>query len=166
MDDAAVAETVDYVAIRRLQSRYADVVTRNAWPELDDLFLPDTTIEVDTRSAEPMRFTGPGALGEFIAGAITKFDFFEFVILNTVIDLGASGDPDAATGRMYMCELRTDQATGAWVSSYGVYNDRYTRRDSRWWFAHRQYHSLARTDPEGTTEVFEFPHHLVTRKPV
>jgi len=164
MDDAALAETVDYVAIRRLQSRYADVVTRNAWAELDELFLPDATIEVDIRTADPMRFNGPAPLGEFIAGAIAKFGFFEFVILNTVIELTVGGDADAASGRMYMCELRTDAATGAWISSYGLYNDAYTRRDSRWWFAHRQYHSLARTDPEGTTEVFEFPHHLVSRK--
>ena len=40
MPDPA-AETVDYVAIQRLQAAYADVVNRRAWPELADLFRPD-----------------------------------------------------------------------------------------------------------------------------
>ena len=163
-DDAAVAETVDYLAIRRLQDAYADVVTRNAWAELGGLFLPDAVVEVDTRRGAPLRFTSPTELGEFIADAITTFGFFEFVILNTVVDVGAGGDADAAIARMYMCELRTDRATGEWVSSYGVYHDRYARRDGRWWFERRRYHSLARTDPAGKTEVFDFPHDLDSRK--
>ena len=39
------------VALWRLQSRYADVVTRRAWPELHDLFLPDTPVHIDTGTA-------------------------------------------------------------------------------------------------------------------
>jgi hypothetical protein len=59
MDDARLTETVDYVAIRRLQSAYADVCTRRAWAEFDGLFLPDALVEVDTRVGEPLRFVGP-----------------------------------------------------------------------------------------------------------
>ena len=33
-------ETIDYVAICRLQAAYADSVTRRAWSELGDLFEP------------------------------------------------------------------------------------------------------------------------------
>src|SRR5690349_12941994 len=66
MDDARVAETVDYVAIRRLQSAYADVCTRRAWTEFDGLFLPDALVEVDTRVGEPLRFVGPREIGDFI----------------------------------------------------------------------------------------------------
>jgi hypothetical protein len=157
MGDDAVAETVDYVAIRRLQDRYADVVTRNAWPELGDLFLPDAPIEVDLRAGDPMRFTGPTALGEFIAPAIEQFGFFQFVILNSVVDLAPDGDADTATGRMYMSELRTDRDTGAWVTSYGLYRDRYARHDGGWRFAQRRYCSLARTDTAGATEWFAIP---------
>ncbi|MFO7592107.1 MAG: hypothetical protein R6X23_14650 [Acidimicrobiia bacterium] len=40
-DAERIAEAVDHVAIRRLQSAYADVVSRRAWAELGDLFLPD-----------------------------------------------------------------------------------------------------------------------------
>jgi hypothetical protein len=39
---APPTETDDVVALWRLQARYADVITRRAWPELGDLFRPDT----------------------------------------------------------------------------------------------------------------------------
>jgi hypothetical protein len=156
-----IAETVDYLAIRRLQSAYADVVSRRAWPELGDLFLPEARVEVDTRTAEPLLFDGPGALGTFIAGAIERFGFFEFVVLNTRIEVGVGGDPGRADGRMYMCELRVEADTGEWNNAFGVYHDRYQRTEDGWRFAHRRYHSLARTAGEPhLAEVFGFPHHL------
>ena len=156
-----IAETVDYIDIRRLQSAYADVVSRRAWPELGALFLPDARIEVDTRTAEPLVFDGPDALGTFIAAAIERFGFFEFVVLNTRIEIGVDGDPERADGRMYMCELRTEADSGAWNNAFGVYHDRYRRVADTWRFEHRRYHSLARTaDASHLTEVFAFPHHL------
>lgn len=160
-DDDAIRETVEYVAVRRLQDAYADVVTRRAWPELRDLFLADAVVEVDTRRGDPMRFVGPDALGEFIGPAIADFDFFEFVILNTRIELGAGGDADAAAGRMYMCELRHDRETDRWMNAFGVYHDRYRRQGGRWWFEHRRYHSLARAAGQGT-ETFDFPDNVMT----
>ena len=154
-----IAETVDVLAIQRLQAAYADVVSRRAWPELGDLFLADARVEVDTRTAEVMVFDGPDALGAFIAGAIERFAFFEFVILNSVVALAADGDPDTATARVWMCELRTDAVTGEWNNAFGVYHDRYQRTDGTWRFAHRRYHSLARTaDAPHRAETFAFPH--------
>jgi hypothetical protein len=156
-----IAEALDYVEIQRLQSAYADVVTRRAWSELAELFRPDARVEVDTRRDEVLAFDGPDALGGFISAAIERFGFFEFVILNTRIEIGVGDDPNAASGRMYMCELRTEAASGEWNNAFGVYHDRYLRHDDRWWFEHRTYHSLARTaDAPHRAEVFDFPHHL------
>jgi hypothetical protein len=152
-----IEETVDYVAISRLQSAYADVVTRRAWPELATLFLADAPVHVDTVTNPVIELTGPQAVGDFIAGAIEKFEFFEFVVLNRVASIAPDGDPDRATGRMYICELRQELANGHWTQSYGVYHDDFRRVDGRWWFAERHYQSLART---GRAEVFPFPHHL------
>lgn len=152
-----MSETDDYVAIRRLQNAYADVVTRRAWAELPGLFVPDAPIEVDTRGGDPLTFAGGQALGDFISVAMARFEFFEFVILNTVIEIGVGGDGDAAAGRMYMCELRTEVESGEWTNAFGVYHDRYCRRDGSWRFERRRYHSLARTHPESLTEVFELP---------
>jgi hypothetical protein len=150
-------ETIDYVAITRVQARYADVVNRRAWPELGELFTADAPIRVDTVTAPAHDFVGPVALGEFIGGAIERFDFFEFVILNTVVDVGGDDDPDVATGRVFMCELRRERESGRFTTAFGVYHDRYVRTDGRWRFARRDYQSLARS---GRAEVFPFPHHL------
>ena len=161
MDDAHIAETVDYVAIRRLQSAYADVCTRRAWKEFDGLFLPDAVVEVDTRVGEPLRFVGPPAIGDFIGNAISGMDFFEFVVLNTRIEIGIGGDPDVAAARMYMQELRHETDSGRFTIVYGVYHDRLARAGGHWWFEHRRYHTLTRSSAEeGEWDVFEFPHHL------
>jgi len=148
-------ETVDYIAIRRLQSAYADIVTRRAWPELGEIFLPDLRLVLDRRTAEPLVFTGPGPIGDFIATAIGGLDFFEFVVLNTTVVLRHGGDPDVAAARMYMNELRHDATSGRWNTVYGVYHDVHRRVDGRWWFSSRRYHSLARTARD--MEVFPFP---------
>ena len=158
MDDSQIAETVRYVAVRRLQNRYADVVTRRAWPELAEVFLPDAVVELDTRTGAVLHLEGPTAVGEFIRDAVAAFEFFEFVILTHRLELSGAGDE--AQGRMYMCELR--QEAGRFTVAYGVYHDRYREIDGRWWIAGRRYHSLARSsaDDARDLDVFDFPHHL------
>ncbi len=147
-------ETIDYVAISRLQSAYADVVNRRAWSELASLFRPDAPVRIDTVTNPLVDVTGPGELGRFIGGAIERFAFFEFVILNAVVDIG--GDT-AATGRIFMCELRQERESGRFTRAFGVYHDDYCRHEDRWWFAARRYQSLART---GTDPVFAFPEEM------
>ena len=144
-------ETVDYIAIRRLQAAYADIVTRRAWDELAEIFRPDAEVIVDKMDGAPLVLSGPGGVGGFISGAIAHFDFFEFVILNTVIDI----DGDRATARMYIWELRHDPVGGR-SNAYGLYRDEYLRADDRWWFAGRRYQSLARTMTSDYA-VFPFP---------
>jgi len=149
-----VRETVDYIAIRRLQDAYADVVTRRAWAELRELFRPDAEVSVDVRFGEPRVLVGPEGIGAFIDVAIARFERFQFVVLGTRVDLGEA-DADRATARMYMCELRQSADDGHESIAYGVYHDDYVRADGRWWFARRRYHSLARTAPD--LAVFPFP---------
>ena len=66
IDDELVAEAVHDTGVRRLQHAYADVVNRRAWPELDQLFVPDAPVVVDRRAGEPLRLTGGPEVGEFI----------------------------------------------------------------------------------------------------
>jgi hypothetical protein len=144
-------DLVGYLGVTRLISAYADVVSRRAWDELDGLFEPETLIEVDTVTAEPLRFRGPGEFGSFVARSIERFEFFEFVVLNTVIDVAS---PSTATGRVWMVELRQDRASGGWSNAFGVYHDTYAASASGWRFAERHYQSLART---GRFKIFPFP---------
>ncbi len=154
MDDAAIRETVDYIAVRRLQNAYADIVTRRAWGELADIFLPDAAVTIDRRTLEPIVLQGPDTIGEFIEHAIAGLDFFEFVVLNTRVFLRHGGDDDRAVTRLYMSELRHDRSSGRWQTVYGVYHDQHRRVDGRWWFGDRRYHSLARSARDFDTFVF------------
>ncbi len=150
LDDA---ETRSTVAIQRLQAAYADAVTRRDWVDLRVLFEPEASVHIDTRTREPFTIDGPDALVDFIDGALRPFAFFEFVILNATVALEA--DPDLATGRVYICELRLD-GEGAWSEAYGLYRDRYRRRDGSWRIAGRTYSSVARRGPSGA-EAFTLP---------
>ncbi len=46
-------------------------------------------------------------------------------------------------GRVHLCELRL-HVDGSWTQAYGLYQDRYRRRDGAWRIASRRYSSLAR----------------------
>jgi len=154
--DPAVRRAVDELGVRRLQAAYGDAVTRRAWPELPEMFAAACTIELDLRDTPPRTFAGGAAIAEFIAGSIERFEFFEFAVLNAVVDVLDDG---AATGRMYMWELRQEVATHEWTNAYGLYRDRYTKvDDGRWVFADRRYSSLARGPRDGgPMAVFPVP---------
>jgi hypothetical protein len=139
-------ETDDVVALWRLQSQYADIITRRAWPELGEVFLPDTTVHLDTVTSPQRDIVGPEELGRFVGDAIERYDHFNFVILNTVVELDAA---EWAHGRIFMCEIRHDRATDTWPNAFGVYEDDYAKIDGRWWFAERHYRSMARSGPSG-----------------
>ena len=154
VSETLLQDTVDYIAITRLQNAYADAVTRRAWSEFHDMFLADAPVRVDTVTNAVIALTGAQEVGDFIGTAVERFEFFEFVPLSTRVALRAGGDADRATARLYICELRQDAASGHSTQAFGVYQDEYRRRDGRWWFARRDYQSLARS---GRGEVFPFP---------
>ena len=156
MDERRLENTVNYSEIRRLQDAYADIVSRRQWFELSEIFLPDTVLQLDLRERVLM-LTGPDEIGTFIDESVSQFEFFQFGVLGSRIHLRQHDNPNAATARMYMTELRQTHS-GHWSQIYGVYHDRFTRADGQWWFAHRRYHSLARNNMPAT--VFDFPHHL------
>lgn len=143
------------MAITRLQAAYGDAVTRRAWDELDALFAPGCPVTLDLRTGEPIALAGAAAVAEFVGASIERFEFFEFALLNAVVDLV---DDRTATGRMYMWELRQDATTHEWSNAYGLYRDRYELEGGRWRFAERRYSSLARTATGGEgMSVFEVP---------
>ena len=151
-------ETVEYVALRRLQNRYADIVTRRAWPELHEIMLDGCSLELNLGD-RTMRLDGPAAIGGFIGAALEEFSFFEFVILNTVMEIDLPAD--RAGARMYMQELRQDVDGGRRTNAFGVYHDRFERDGGgRWWFARRRYGSFSRTAAVGSAaeqDVFALP---------
>ena len=153
-DASQLQQAVDEWSIQRLQAAYGDAVTRRAWDELTPMFRDDCPIRLDLRTGTVRDLVGPEAIARFIAESIERFEFFEFALLNSVVQV----EGDAARGRLYMWELRQDAATGRWSNAYGLYRDRYERVDGRWVFARRDYSSLARSAPDGSgMEVFTVP---------
>ena len=148
LDDAG---TRSVVAVQRLQAAYGDADTRRAWAEVAALFETDAAVHIDARTREPFTLDGPAAVVAFIERSLESFRFFEFAILNAVVDLDTEA---TASGRVYICELRHDQA-GEWTQAYGLYRDRYVRRAGEWRIAGRHYTSLARTGPP--VESFALP---------
>lgn len=155
-DARAIEETASYVAIQRLLAAYADAVNRREWDEFGDLFLRDAPIDITPSAREPLQLAGPEALGRFIGNAIERFEFFQFVFLNSRLEIHL--DEDAATGRNFMCELRREGESGRWSQVFGVYHDRYCRIEGRWWFAQRSFHALAA--PGRDPAIFDFPESL------
>lgn len=143
MTDAQRDDTRDVVALLRVQSRYADIVSRRAWPELASLFVPDVDIEIDTVSGAVTRCSGAQEFIDFVSNAVARFDHFQFVILNSVVDIDDTGE--SADGRIFMCEIRHVADTDEWSTAYGLYQDRYRKIDGSWWITQRRYRSLART---------------------
>jgi ketosteroid isomerase-like protein len=149
-----IQETVDYIAITRLLSAYADAVNRRSWPSFVDLFTPDATVHIDTVTSPAFDLVGPAEVGQFISGAVERFEFFEFVILNTHVEMWPDGDHDVATARVFMHEIRIEHDGGRRTDAHGVYHDRYLRHGGRWVFAERHYQSLSRTP---RPDVFPLP---------
>ena len=151
MVDDELAVVIDHTAITRLQQAYADGVTRRDWSAVGALFLPDAVVTLDLVTRPPVELAGPEALVAFVSGAIERFAFFEFVILNAHVDLWPDGDRTAATARVFMCELRQDAGETERNDAYGLYRDTYRKVDGSWRIAGRSYRSMARY-PSG--EVF------------
>jgi hypothetical protein len=147
-------EMADFIAIQRLQASYADIVTRRQWPELEDIFVPDATVTIDMVEGAPFVLRTPRGIGEFIGTSIERFEFFEFVILNSVIEFGPAGSGQA-TARMYMAELRQAREGGRRSTAFGLYRDMYVKRGDDWLIQERKYRSAARTSAR-ELDVFGF----------
>jgi hypothetical protein len=148
--------TDDYVAIRRLQAAYADIVSRRAYAELENIFLPDTVVVMGPgeHAEKPRQVTGPESFGKFVDAYIGHLEFFQFVVLNAVVDLAVDGDPNRATGRVHICELWKDPR-GRSSAFFGLYLDDYTKIADSWWYGRRTFKALGVSRRDFT--VFGYP---------
>ncbi|MEZ4281532.1 MAG: nuclear transport factor 2 family protein [Myxococcota bacterium] len=154
-----LAALMSHTAIQRLHTAYADCVNRRAFGALSELFLADALIELTPLRPPRIELRGPEALGDFIARAVERFDFFQFVVLNAHFAPGP--DDRSADGRVFMCEYRREHASSNWTQVFGVYHDRYREVEGRWWFARRTFHPLA---SQGSDDVvFPVPPELSAR---
>jgi hypothetical protein len=155
--------TDDHAAIFRLQRAYADVVSRMAFAELGELFVPDIRLLMEL-PGHTKELVGPQAFGEYVARRVTHLEFFQFVVTNAVAELAAD-DRDRAHGHMYFYELHQDREHHRLRTLYGLYRDQYVRVDGRWWFAHRRFAPLAMTSSDDARDLDVFPNPLLGAPP-
>jgi len=161
IDERALEESASHVALQRLLSAYTDVASRRAWSELPALFLPDAKLDVTPLRRDRLEVVGPEAIARFIDAATERFAFFQFVLLNSRLEIRL--DEDSARGRNFICEYRREGSPngdepGRWTQVFGVYHDRYRRVDGRWWFEHRVFDPLAARGNDDL--LFEVPARL------
>ncbi len=150
-DAKAWAETVAYMAIRRVQHQYADIMTRRAWSELSDIFAQDCAITIDIKR-DLWKVTGPDQIGDLIARQVQRFDFFEFIALSTVMRIDV--EAGQATTRLYMQEVRHHGTEFCRSDAFGVYHDVLKHNDDgAWRYKRRHYRSLARTPETNRPEA-------------
>lgn len=159
MPRSPIDETIDFIAIQRVHASYADIVTRRAWGELHTVMLPSCSLNLSLGDRD-LSIDGPAAIGAFIGEQLQQFSFFEFIILNSVVQIDDDGS--RAGARMYMQEARQNVSDGRRTDAFGVYHDRLEKHDGRWWLAKRLYGSYSRTiatRPENEQVVFPLPEH-------
>jgi hypothetical protein len=134
-------ELVAHLAITRLQGRYADIASRQAWSELQSIVLPDATFAFDLGAGDVLTFVGPDELAAFGARACERFEFYQYIPLNTVVSLTSK---TRATGRSYSLEIGVEKAGEDWTEFYGLYHDDYAVDHGEWRFAGRHFQTVAR----------------------
>ena len=123
-------------------------MTRRDWDVFDRLFLPDCVVDLDLVTRPAIELAGPDAMAEFVSEAIERFEFFEFVVLNHDVDLWPGDDRAAATGRVFMCELRQHHGETTPHRRLRALRRQLRPRRRGVAFAGRRYRSMARW-PEG-----------------
>ena len=149
-----MSSSLELFEISRLQARYGDVVTRQAWDELEALFAPGAPVTIDTRDRSGDR---AGRRGR---GRRVHREGDRAVRALRVRHAQRRGRPRRGRrhrdrSRRTSGRFRADRGTGRWTNAFGLYEDRYAKLGERWVIAQRSYSSLARTAPD--LEVFGFP---------
>lgn len=139
-------DAADHTALGRLLARYGDIVNRQAWEELADVMLPECRITLDL-GEQTHSFPDPDAFAGFMRTAMSRFEFFQFSILNSHFQVAP--DRRQAAGRTTILEHRQLADGALFSNAYGLYQDRFVRTTAGWLFATRWYQSLGRTATPG-----------------
>ncbi len=122
----------DELAIRDLNARYIDAVHRG-----DGASWQATWAEDGCWRIFGTEFVGRARIVEIWLGAMAQFDLVNMALTSGTLAQDGAG----VRGRWYVTEhLRAKDGSGRMV--FGVYQDRYERRDGEWRFKERSYHVI------------------------
>ncbi len=135
---------VDERDIVRVALRYARALDTKDWALLDEVFLPDATAELGSRTL----LEGIEAIRRRIRTALEALDASQHLVGNHEVDVVA----DTATHRCYVQAQHVRRAApgGPNYIVAGIYEDRLVRTATGWRIAHR---TLSVTWTEGNLAV-------------
>lgn len=135
---------VDERDIVRVALRYARALDTKDWALLDEVFLPDATAELGSRTL----LEGIEAIRRRIRTALEALDASQHLVGNHEVDVVA----DTATHRCYVQAQHVRRAApgGPNYIVAGIYEDRLVRTAAGWRIAHR---TLSVTWTEGNLAV-------------
>ncbi len=135
---------VDERDIVRVALRYARALDTKDWALLDEVFLPDATAELGSRTL----LEGIEAIRQRIRTALEALDASQHLVGNHEVDVVA----DTATHRCYVQAQHVRRAApgGPNYIVAGIYEDRLVRTATGWRIAHR---TLSVTWTEGNLAV-------------
>lgn len=138
-----MGEYEDRADIIDITHRYCWALDRNVWDELDDVFLPDATAVLGTRSA-----ANRDEIKQICSNALTKLDDSQHIVATHQIRV----DGDSATSKCYLHaqHIRRDAAGGPHYVVAGRYEDDFVRTVDGWRIKNR---TLTVMWTEGSTAV-------------
>jgi SnoaL-like domain len=145
--DAQSLTPQDYIAIQQLVSKYAYAIDEctNKGYDYADLYVADGSFATSRNGKISNRFDGREKLAEAARGGAADCKDVPWagivhMLVNHVIE-PVAGDPDRATGRVYLIAIGLDGEPGK-VEAQGRYEDVYVRTPQGWRFKSRV-HMLA-----------------------
>jgi hypothetical protein len=124
----------DLTDIQRVVALYSHVVDDRAWPDLDQVYSDNATLDLSAVGAG--EHVGPAAIATFLQSQPRMPA--ALLTTNVVIDV-TEGD-DTASGRARFLSIRSDGTLAA-----GTYLDQYVRTAEGWRIARRAAKRLAHT---------------------
>jgi hypothetical protein len=144
---------LDYEGIRQLLARYSFALDFGVRTAIEACFTPDAYfaeagLPPEVPNAGP--FEGRERIGAFAA---TFFASAQGHLRHWSSPPLIEGDGQTATGLAFLMVLRPGSAPDTGVILTGVYRDRYTKIDDRWYFAAREFTADPQPEHAGSVSM-------------
>lgn len=120
-------------AICRLKYAYFRCLDQKRWDEMATLFVPEATAAY---SGGKYHYEGRDAIVDFMR---RNMDRPAFHTSHRVSHPEITLDGDTAEGTWAMEDVNVDTDFDFYLTGAGFYEDRYVRREGRWWILHTGY---------------------------
>jgi len=132
-----VAEWLEIEEIKRLKYKYMHCVDKKLWEEMAEVFVPEATAAY---SAGHYSYSGRDEIIAWLRKGMERDALHTSHSLHQPeIELVS---PDRATGVWKLEDIVVDTEYEITISGAAFYDDRYVKREGRWWIEHIGYERI------------------------